>query len=192
MFYFSFTAKEKEMEWKKFVTFVKLNLGIKIENKEEQDEWAAFADQADEAIFFEAVQPLVDNYADALNNCRPVKSPLLSQIAAVYRRAEKQKRDSAMLDRFGNCEHCGGSGQLYVLWDSARGKAINVRQPFEWSKSSFDVRIAPCGCPKGRQQAPNAPKEWFDNNIFCGFKLNDREKLEKMCSINTRKPEKGE
>jgi hypothetical protein len=192
LFYFSFTAKEKEMEWKKFVTFVKLNLGIKIENKEEQDEWAAFADQADEAIFLEAVQPLVDNYADALNNRQPVKSPLLSQIAAVYRRAEKQKRDSAMLDRFGNCEHCGGSGQLYVLWDSAKGKTINVRQPFEWTKQSFDIRLAPCGCPKGRQQAPNAPKEWFDNNIFCGFKLNDREKLEKMCYINARKPEKGE
>ena len=180
------------MEWKKFVTFVKLNLGIKIENKEEQDAWAAFADQADEAIFYEAVQPLVDNYADALNNRQPVKSPLLSQIAAVYRRAEKKKRDSAMLDRFGICEHCGGAGQLYVLWDSAKGRAINVRQPFEWNKGSFDIRNVSCGCPRGRQMDPKAPKEWLDNNIFCGFKIGEHDKLEKMCYINARKPEKGE
>lgn len=180
------------MEWAKFVTFMKLHLGIKIENKREQDEWAAFADQADEVIFFEAVQPLVDSYAAALNNCRPVKSPILSQIAYAYLKLEKQKRDSAMLDRFGNCEHCGGSGQLFVLWDSEKGRAINVRQPFTWGKSSFDIRLAPCACPKGRQQNPNAPKEWFYNNIFCGFNFYDRDKLEKMCYINARKPEKGE
>lgn len=175
------------MDWVKFVTFMKLNLGVKIDNKSEQDEWAAFADRADEVIFFEAVQPLVDNYAQALNEMRPVKSPLLSQIVAKYNELYRKKADSAMLDRFGNCEHCGGSGQLFVLWDSKKGKAVNVRQPFYWHESSFDIRVAPCGCPKGRQQAPNAPKEWFDNNIFCGFQLNDREKLEKMCSINARK-----
>lgn len=180
------------MEWKKFVTFVKLNLGIKIENKEEQDEWAAFADQADEAIFYEAVQPLVDSYAAALNDCRPVKSPLLSQIAAVYRRAEKQKRDSAMLDRFGNCEHCGGAGKLYVLWDSVKGRAVNVRQPFIWNRVSFDIRLAPCACPKGRQQEPYASKEWFDNNVFCGFRLLDEQKLRDLCVLNARKPSKGE
>lgn len=175
------------MEWKKFVTFVKLNLGIKIENKEEQDEWAKFADQADEAIFVEAVQPLVDSYAEALNEQRPVKAPILSQIAAKYNALYRRKKDSEMIDSFGNCQHCGGSGQLFVLFDSASGKAINVRQPFLWGKSCFDIRIAPCSCPKGRRQAPNAPAAWFQNNVFCGFRLDDRDKLEKMCNVNSRR-----
>jgi hypothetical protein len=175
------------MDWKKFVTFMKLNLGVKIENKEEQDEWARFADSADEAIFFEAVQPLVDSYAAALNDCRPVKSPLLSQISQKYNALFRQKKDSEMLDAFGNCQHCGGTGQLYVLFDSVRNKAINVRQPFFWNKSSFDIRTAECVCPNGRRKAPNATSEWLSNNVFCGFRLDDRDKLENMCNINARK-----
>ena len=180
------------MDWVKFVTFMKLNLGIKIDNKSEQDEWANFADHADEVIFFAAVQPLVDDYAKALNDGRPVRSPLLSQIAAKYNEVFKKKKETEMLDSYGNCQHCDGSGQLFVLWDSIKGKAINVRQPFSWNKSCFDIRVAPCVCPNGRKQAPNAPYAWFQNNVFCGFQLLDRDKLEKMCSVNARKPEKVE
>lgn len=175
------------MEWNKFLGLVKANLGVRIETAAEAEEWKNFADQADEVLLREAVAPLMERYAEALNNREPTKTPVLAQIKVLYNKYKQEKIEAAHISNAEFCETCRNRGVVWVLWDDSKKRAINIRQPFYWWRGmSFDKRLAPCNCAVGRHNAPHASPATLKNNAFCGFAWDDEDKFNRMLRINVR------
>ena len=175
------------MDWNKFLGLLKANLGVKIDTQAEAEEWKNFADQADEVTLREAIAPLIERYAEALNNREPTKTPVLAQIKVLYNTKKKEKFEQQNLNNEKFCEVCKNRGVLWVLWNEDKRCAVNIRQPFRWWRGiAFDKRLAPCNCNKGRNNAPYASSAALKNNAFCGFAYDDEETFNRYLNVNVR------
>ncbi len=145
-------------EWKEFCEFYTANFG-RLTESDGLTEWAAFAKKEvrEMEILREAMQPLVDRFAAALDNMEPTpRRPTLGQVRKAYYAQCARRKAERELHRYGAgtvCGVCGGKGLLFVLaplaGDEERRRWPEDFRSVPW-RSYRGVELAKCPCCSGQ------------------------------------------